>query len=622
MKNLKIRIALCAVLAASTLAAHSEAPKRVIMVVVDCLSARHLHYMGYERQTSPWLDEVAKQSVNFELAIAPSDSTGSSVPAYFTGKYTSVLRQMRGRILSTGATIPKEVKTFAEVFKSKGYQNTAWVTNPVVGKRALMNQGFHEFHEILPLEAPRATIDDIIRIVKSTYTPSAKPELLYIHTMDVHTPYVPPVPFETMFIDSYKGKHFWRGGLFGTEREDIRSNLPYYSEHHNLTQEDIDFFKAQYDGSIAYTDNRLPVLLDALNYRPGEDMLIVTSDHGEGFFEHNFKGHKKATHIEELHVPLLISYKDFLPAKRQYPVSLLDLMPTFCDLLEVEEPKGLFGRSLLPDLMGNPKPVGYVCAEGEDVRGPTGVLISQKYLYWMNTRVHLYVEPTRVWPVREYLFDLEKDPDCQNDLMKTNQDIADVMNAELRKRYPRLQSFAPDRIRREDSEVKLSNNLFAPAEGQGKDWELSSEGETFKKAKNLTMLIRNVTVKAQASIKDVGKAHVLELQYSASKWTRFTAKLRDKKSDKVFWTYKFYKERDKVKTFRAVVYPPSEEVELEIELHFGRLFLRWPKFQKAHLPVIPVKPWRGVKQSATQKSPEDNLSEAQKERMKALGYVQ
>ena len=64
----------------------SGPPRRVIWLVIDSLRADHLGMHGYERDTSPWLDEFAADSVSFDWALSPSNETLVSVAAYFTGQ--------------------------------------------------------------------------------------------------------------------------------------------------------------------------------------------------------------------------------------------------------------------------------------------------------------------------------------------------------------------------------------------------------------------------------------------------------------------------------------------------------------------------------------------------------
>jgi choline-sulfatase len=87
----------------------------------------------------------------------------------------------------------------------------------------------------------------------------------------------------------------------------------------------------------------------------------VTSDHGEEFFDHGGTGHAHTLYEELIHIPLIVR----LPWKNRTrgthiaaEVGLADVLPTACDLLSVECPEHMQGRSLLK-LMGGDRWEGY-----------------------------------------------------------------------------------------------------------------------------------------------------------------------------------------------------------------------------------------------------------------------
>ena len=85
-----------------------------------------------------------------------------------------------------------------------------------------------------------------------------------------------------------------------------------------------------------------------------ETLLIVTSDHGQEFFEHGEKGHQKSLYDEVLRIPLVMRWPKGLAAGQvlETPVSLVDLTPSICDLIGVAPPPDMEGRSLVSVLHG------------------------------------------------------------------------------------------------------------------------------------------------------------------------------------------------------------------------------------------------------------------------------
>jgi len=92
-----------------------------------------------------------------------------------------------------------------------------------------------------------------------------------------------------------------------------------------------------------------------------DSLVVVTSDHGEEFFEHGAKGHRLNLYDESLRIPLILSLPSQLPAGARVPhqTSIVDVMPTILDVLDVEQPsevRAFGGRSLAPLWSGSPPP--------------------------------------------------------------------------------------------------------------------------------------------------------------------------------------------------------------------------------------------------------------------------
>jgi arylsulfatase A-like enzyme len=126
-----------------------------------------------------------------------------------------------------------------------------------------------------------------------------RPFFAFMNLYDAHLPYDPPAPFDAMYD----------GGRTQLDR---------------------------YDGSIAYADHALGVLFDELARRGVLDrtIVVVSSDHGEGFGEHGLSGHGKSLYRTELNVPLVVRYPARVPAgaRVRTAVSLRDLPATLLDL--------------------------------------------------------------------------------------------------------------------------------------------------------------------------------------------------------------------------------------------------------------------------------------------------
>ncbi|MED5331155.1 MAG: sulfatase-like hydrolase/transferase, partial [Planctomycetota bacterium] len=125
---------------------------------------------------------------------------------------------------------------------------------------------------------------------------------------------------------------------------------------------DREHLLALYDGEIRFTDGHLGVLFSALE-REGlldDTLVLVTSDHGDEFFEHGNKGHRRSVYEESVTVPLIV-FGGGVRAKGvrvDDVVGHVDLVPTILDMVGLPLPPELMGKSLAPVLRGEPPSAG------------------------------------------------------------------------------------------------------------------------------------------------------------------------------------------------------------------------------------------------------------------------
>ena len=164
---------------------------------------------------------------------------------------------------------------------------------------------------------------------------------MFIHLWDVHHDYLAPQPFDKKFVDpNYKGPV--------TGREVLR----HVHRPPEWTDADVDHLNGLYDGEIAWTDDTIGRILDQLNSHglKNSSVIVVTSDHGEAFFEHGFHGHRWSLHDEEVRIPLVVRYPSNIPPGMRVdrPTSIIDIAPTLLDFAGVPPLPHAMGSSLAP----------------------------------------------------------------------------------------------------------------------------------------------------------------------------------------------------------------------------------------------------------------------------------
>ena len=343
------------VLVAAGLTADARQPApNAILVLVDALRADHLGCYGYERDTSPRLDRLAAEGARFETVVAPTSWT---LPSHVT-LFTALPPESHRVVLGT-QRLGDDILTLAEVLRDAGWATAGFAAGPYVSSRFGLGQGFETYDESLIagslLEANAAvTSPRLVELAREWLDrwerdAARRPFFLFLHAWDPHFDYVPPPPHDRLFDPGYDGTL------------DARRYARNEAVHAAMDPRDLAHVVALYDGEIRFTDLHLGLVLDDLERRGvlGETLVVVTADHGEEFFEHGGKGHRRTLYDEVVLVPLLVRWPGRVPAGLvvREMAGLADVAPTILALAGVETPAafgapdpagGRLGRDLTP----------------------------------------------------------------------------------------------------------------------------------------------------------------------------------------------------------------------------------------------------------------------------------
>jgi arylsulfatase A-like enzyme len=336
--------------------ARPDAPN-VLLIVLDTVRARNLSLYGYDRPTTPELEKLAKKGVVFEQAISTAPWTLPSHAGMFTGRHQHELSV--GFASRLDATYP----TLAEVLSANGYTTAGFVANTwYAGKASGLDRGFTHYEdmvvspgqvivsstlgrtannnfklrravgysEVLGRKTAPDISDSFLRWL-SEKDPQ-RPFFAFLNYFDAHEPYLPPEPFDAMFGPNVPRRN------------------PRHDHYWNWTPSEVQAEMDAYDGAIAYLDNQVGQLFDQLEKRGLLDntLVIITSDHGEEFYEHGIMDHGYSLYMPLLRVPLLISFPDRVPAgmRVKEPVTPRYLAATVMELLNLKNEAGFPGVSL------------------------------------------------------------------------------------------------------------------------------------------------------------------------------------------------------------------------------------------------------------------------------------
>ncbi len=357
-------IAVALLIAACQSRAPDASPRpNVLLLSIDSLRADRLGVYGNERDTSPTIDRLAAQGVLFENTVSPTSWTLPAHVSLLTG-----LDQRSHRVVDVRDEMADELATLPEIFRRAGYETVGFYSGPFLHPHFGFAQGFDDYVSCMSeSEGSPKDLETLHRAHRDETNPALRahfggwlerrrdrPFFAFVHMWDVHYDYIPPEPYYSMFDADYDG------ALDG--RNIIGDGFPL-----DAAARDVEYLKSLYDGEIRYTDAVLRSMLDGLDARGLLDntWIVITGDHGEEFVEHGLKGHQLTLYEEVVHVPLVIWSRGLAaPAKRvAQPVALSDVAPTILEVVGLEVPAGLDGRSLVPLMQGRPFDRGPVFSE-------------------------------------------------------------------------------------------------------------------------------------------------------------------------------------------------------------------------------------------------------------------
>ncbi len=382
-----------------------EPKPNVVIVTIDTLRADHLSCYGYSKPTSPRIDDFAGRAILFEKAFSQAPQTLPSHASIFTG-----LHPRHHKSITHESPLADDVTTLAEILKHKDYETAAFISSHALDSKYNLTQGFNTYWEIqreysVP-ERQNAhhwgkdlTTDAVLRWLKEHHSDRF---FLWVHWFHPHRPYNPPEDYRTRFAGPYEG--------------DANSSpdfiITVWQNKIELADEDVAYLRGCYDGEVAFTDYQVGRLLDELTSLGlmNNTIIILTSDHGEILYEHEYYfGHDIGLYDECLWVPLIFYGPGILDEHKRIdkPVETIDIMPTVLDLLEIAKPQGMDGKSLLPLIAGG-KFEGCTYFFSETFPFPEKSL--PRHAVRTRTAKLIWRE-TATGGIEKHFFDLVKDPE-------------------------------------------------------------------------------------------------------------------------------------------------------------------------------------------------------------------
>ena len=365
LKNLTSKTWILIILVISALLAHQvytrylRSPLNLIVITVDCARSDRMGFNGYERDTTPYLNQLVKDGANFTQAYSQAAWTSPGVISTLTGLYPPT-----HGVTAQGRSVPKSVYTLLDGFKERGYRipNMSYLS---------VDQNFKNIAEMEDTGIDITATDEIGQITKWIGDNHQDPFAFWYHWRFAHLPYNPP---------DHKRVFPPANNLEEEPPERIKNLIQKeviipYTTGLKWTDEERDWIDALYDAELKYFDDDFERIrhklaqLDILD----NTIIVITADHGEELLDHGHVGHASTAvssrHFDEhLHIPLVFLAPDVIQKGRVIDtmVQQVDILPTVFDMMGWDIPETVQGRSLLPAIQGQSMEDMPVYAESVD----------------------------------------------------------------------------------------------------------------------------------------------------------------------------------------------------------------------------------------------------------------
>jgi len=326
----------------------------------------------FEHNTTPNIDALAAEGVLFERAYAPLSLTLPSHCSMLTG----TIPPYHGVHDNNGYKLDDSNVTLAEILKDNGFVTGAIVGSIILDSKYRMDQGFDSYDdnfqkERAPIFIPERQAEETRRIACDWLEKNQNENMfLFLHFYDPHRSYDAPEPYKNMFLSQ-----------------------PYPQEG------SIDHLQGTYAGEVAYTDNCIKGIFDKLKQLGLYDstLIIITSDHGEMFYQHKEVTHGYYIYEGNVRIPLVFKVPGAsTPRRIENTVGHVDIVPTVCSLLDIEGSYTFQGvdisRYLLEDEPEDLKRHVYLESMIPTRYKANSLLgiVNDKYKYIQTTRPELY----------------------------------------------------------------------------------------------------------------------------------------------------------------------------------------------------------------------------------------
>lgn len=409
----------------------------IFMILEDALRPDHLGCYGYEKNTSPNIDRLARDGVVFNNCIAVASHTLPPIVSILTGLSTAAHRMVNARAYAGWVKSPhwRDRRTPLKILAEKGYR----VDGELVLRWA-------------PLGFTRDTPSDQIE----TYLERHRGDRWFFlaEPYPTHLPYNPPDGYFEAFLEPGYGvaeatrkrievvrRHLIvhpsgvTSKLEAGEAEALPDDASDSAHKRTVGIVDFDVERdrpaviALYDGEVRVFDDLVGAWIAKLEQLEllDDTLVVIVADHGEELLERGYVGHcscnlKGTLYDESIRVPLIFRCPRILPRGKvvETQISQIDIMPTIFDLLGIEQSGLMEGVSARPLIEGHGESFREEAFAETPPAGWQALQSDDREIWCVRTASwKLILNTTRSGAGRRYeLYDLKRDPAELQDLYR------------------------------------------------------------------------------------------------------------------------------------------------------------------------------------------------------------
>ncbi len=435
----------------------------ILFLMLDSVRRSNMSCYGYERATTPNIDEFASEATLFEQVASGGCWTLPVHTSLFTGLY-----QLNHGMTISKSALPKDYPTVARLLHDAGYETCCVTNNAYISDATGLTQGFDVVREVWREWSARGTqrtplgklifklrklgpvgepLIKGVRLVRrlrkaakksvrrrdsgaalanahilswlSSQRNKDKPFFLFANYMECHEEYDPPHPYEARFMPEQYSRR--RVKAVSPIKEEV------LKAENRCKKDDLAIMTALYDGELAYLDMKIGELLksvDDLGLK-NETVIVIASDHGDCLGEHRLLGHRMALYEPLVSVPLLIRYPALFKSgsTNSALIQLSDLFPTFLSLAGVDPEK--YAECDFRSLVGPRKSYSREYTVSENTAPISLDSVVSRTIRTRKYKLIWYSEG------KPELFDLEVDPEERHNLFDREPEIAARMQKQL-----------------------------------------------------------------------------------------------------------------------------------------------------------------------------------------------